>query len=250
MMNDFDLRGNQYYRTTLRYPQARQNELIFVKKWLKPKRGEKILDLGCGTGYVTSFLANQVGSRGKIFASDISTLMLKKIKNLNRKNIIIIKNSEKKIPIPNKSIDTIFSYTAFHHFKDQAALTKECFRLLKHGGRMLIFDITKDSPVSKYADDLWGKYCITGHEGKWLSKEYIDTLCYLAGFKKPKIIKGNTFREFNTLKDVGIFFKNLHSLSCSEKNVLVGLKKYLGIKKRKNKYIVPWRIDIAITSKP
>ncbi len=33
---------------------------------LSPKKGCKILDLGCGTGYLTKALANEVGPTGKV----------------------------------------------------------------------------------------------------------------------------------------------------------------------------------------
>lgn len=33
---------------------------------LTPKQGSKILDLGCGTGYLTKALANKIGQQGKV----------------------------------------------------------------------------------------------------------------------------------------------------------------------------------------
>ncbi len=249
MSNEFDIRGKQYSKTISKYPEARKSELLFVQKLLKPKSGEKILDLGCGNGYISSFLSDLVGKNGKVFASDISLLLLKEVQSLNKKNIVTVKNSEKRIALPDKYVDTVFSFTGFHHFSDQVALMKECFRVLKPGGRIFIFDIFNGTPVAQYADDIWGKYMSTGHEVKWLSKEYIDTLCFLADFRKPKIYKGGSYREFDTLKNVGIFFKNLHSLGCSERIIMQALKKYIGIYKKGAKYIVPWRIDVAVTSK-
>ena len=34
---------------------------------LDPKPGYKVLDLGCGTGYLTKTLADQVGHEGKVW---------------------------------------------------------------------------------------------------------------------------------------------------------------------------------------
>ena len=61
-------------------------------KILKPKVGEKILDIGCGTGSTSQTLSNLVGESGLVTGIDISKPILnfaekeresKKIKNIN-----------------------------------------------------------------------------------------------------------------------------------------------------------------------
>ena len=43
---------------------------------LKPQPGEKILEIGCGTGTMTLALADRVTTLGEVFAADISRPML------------------------------------------------------------------------------------------------------------------------------------------------------------------------------
>lgn len=39
---------------------------LYLMEKLAPVVGSKVLDLGCGTGYLTKVLADRVGSEGKV----------------------------------------------------------------------------------------------------------------------------------------------------------------------------------------
>ena len=61
------------------------------------KKGMKVLDLGCGPGAFTPFIARTVGEKGKVYALDIQTDMLKQLErklakpeNRDIKNIKLI----------------------------------------------------------------------------------------------------------------------------------------------------------------
>ncbi len=45
------------------------------------KKGMQVLDLGCGSGAFTTFLARAVGQKGKVYALDIQAGMLKQLEN-------------------------------------------------------------------------------------------------------------------------------------------------------------------------
>lgn len=48
---------------TISQPQT----VVFMLEKLQPKSGEKILDIGCGSGWTTALLAQVVGGRGKVY---------------------------------------------------------------------------------------------------------------------------------------------------------------------------------------
>ena len=50
-------------------------------KLLAPEKGDKVLDLGCGTGYLSKVLADLVGPEGQVVAIDPDTERLKVAKD-------------------------------------------------------------------------------------------------------------------------------------------------------------------------
>lgn len=55
------------YRQTISQPLV----VAFMLELLEPKEGEKILDVGSGSGWTTALLAEVVGEKGKVIAVDI-----------------------------------------------------------------------------------------------------------------------------------------------------------------------------------
>jgi len=89
-----------------------------LKKFLKSSQSKNCLELGCGNGRMTEFLAEIFA---KVYALDISEEMIKLAqKRLNNvKNINYIVDSGEKINLPNDSIDFVFSYAVFQHFPNK-----------------------------------------------------------------------------------------------------------------------------------
>src|SRR5712692_8472726 len=56
---EFDIRAPLYDLHFDIAPDARQEDLEYIDKWLKPKPGETSADIAAGTGYLTNFLAHQ-----------------------------------------------------------------------------------------------------------------------------------------------------------------------------------------------
>ena len=56
---------------------------------LQPQEGDRILDVGSGSGWTTALLANIVGSRGRVFGVEIQTDLV----NMGKKNIEKFSNS-------------------------------------------------------------------------------------------------------------------------------------------------------------
>lgn len=104
----------------------------------------EIIDLGCGTG---AFTLNAAGSCGKVYAVDISSLMLeyteKKAQEAGLKNIEFINGGLLSYEHKAKPVNAVVSSMVLHHLPDfwkQVAL-KRIYDMIKPGGKFFLFDV-------------------------------------------------------------------------------------------------------------
>ena len=103
----------------------------------------KILDMGCGVGGGAFFLATKFNA--KVTGINISKKQLdearKKAVKLNLTNQInFLQLDYLTSPFDNDSFDVIWAVESFFHCIDKSRFIKECYRLLKPGGILLIAD--------------------------------------------------------------------------------------------------------------
>lgn len=111
------------------------------------KKGMTVADIGCGTGFFTTSLAEHVGEQGKVYAVDVVDEMLEvvneKIKRLSLANVETRQSKENNIPLPNSEVDLAFTLAVFHEFDDTATLD-EIKRVLKDEGIFVVIDWKKE----------------------------------------------------------------------------------------------------------
>ncbi|MCP3684144.1 MAG: class I SAM-dependent methyltransferase [bacterium] len=108
-------------------------KLEIIKNKLKPKKTDKILDVGCGTG-LSEILGNVTGI-------DPAEKLLKKAK------IKTVKGAAEKLPFKDNSFDIVISVTAIHNFSDAEKAVKEMKRVSK--GKIVISILKKSGNFSK-----------------------------------------------------------------------------------------------------
>jgi ubiquinone/menaquinone biosynthesis C-methylase UbiE len=107
------------------------------------KPGFQVLDYGCGPGGYIVPLAKLVGESGKVYALDIHPLAVQKVQDIaSKKQLINVETilSDCKTGLPDKSLDVVLLYDAFHHLSDPATILEELYRVLKPDGILSLSD--------------------------------------------------------------------------------------------------------------
>lgn len=85
--------------------------VAFMLELLSPQLGDKILDVGAGSGWTTALLSEMVGSRGKVFGVEIVPELVKlaqgNIENFKMKNIKIFQANGRLGLLEHKPFDRI-----------------------------------------------------------------------------------------------------------------------------------------------
>ena len=107
-----------------------------LKNKLEPFKNKKILEIGCGIGRITEFLADNFA---EVFGIDISEEMIESGKKrlANKNNVRLAATDGLTFPFPDSIFDLVFSFIVFQHMPDIATIRKnveEIARVLKSGG--------------------------------------------------------------------------------------------------------------------
>jgi ubiquinone/menaquinone biosynthesis C-methylase UbiE len=106
-----------------------------------PRPGERVLDVGCGTGIVARQVASCVGATGKVTGIDVSPNMLAVAKvAATRKGLTIEwrEGNAEELPFPGSSFDLVLCQFALMFVTNKAVALMEMRRVVTQDGRVLI----------------------------------------------------------------------------------------------------------------
>ncbi|MFL6649928.1 MAG: methyltransferase domain-containing protein [Sulfurifustaceae bacterium] len=107
--------------------------------------GDRVLDVGCGTGTLAIAAQERAGSAGKVYGVDPSPEMIATARRKAAKagtDVRFVEGSAEALPFPDASFDVILSTTMLHCLAAdvQPRFIREAHRKLKPGGRFLAVD--------------------------------------------------------------------------------------------------------------
>jgi len=119
--------------------------------------GERVLDVGCGSGAVTRDIARRVGSRGRAVGLDPSPALLAVARQLAREaglgdRVEFREGTALQLPFPDRSFDAAVCVTVLSHVLGGESAIPELARVLKPGGRLGVFDLDTDMTVFTHSD--------------------------------------------------------------------------------------------------
>lgn len=122
---------------------------------LAPQPGERLLEVGPGTGYYTLDVAEWVLPGGRIDIFDIQPEMLEHTMRRARErgidNIVATEGDAQSLPYPDATFDGAHLTAVLGEIPDQDAALRELARVLRPGGRLVVGELFGDphwvSPV-------------------------------------------------------------------------------------------------------
>jgi ubiquinone/menaquinone biosynthesis C-methylase UbiE len=95
-----------------------------------------VLDLACGEGYGSKLLSHAAGS---VIGIDIDSPTIESAsKKYISPNLRFLTGSATSIPLQENAVDIVVSFETIEHLIDHEAMLKECKRVLKTGGLLII----------------------------------------------------------------------------------------------------------------
>ncbi|MBQ8132638.1 MAG: class I SAM-dependent methyltransferase [Bacilli bacterium] len=109
-----------------------------ICEYLKDKKYNNLLDIGCGTGYLIDMLSkdNQANYTGL----DLSPKMIDECNKKKIKNATFIEGKSDELPFDDNTFDVVTCSQSFHHYPETDKPLQEALRVLKPDGLYIISD--------------------------------------------------------------------------------------------------------------
>ena len=119
-----------------------------LRQILAPAPGEKVLEVGPGTGYYTLDMAGWVGPEGEVEILDVQQEMLdhtmRGAEERGLTNLNPTLADATAMPYDDASFDAAYLTTVLGEIPDQDAALRELARVLKPGGRLVVGELMGD----------------------------------------------------------------------------------------------------------
>jgi ubiquinone/menaquinone biosynthesis C-methylase UbiE len=119
-----------------------------LRQVLEPQPGERVLEVGPGTGYYSLDVAEWVAPGGRLDIFDLQQEMLdhtmRRAAESDLDNLTPTHGDARRLPYPDASVDAAFLVAVLGEIPDQGAALAELARVLKAGGRLVVGELFGD----------------------------------------------------------------------------------------------------------
>ncbi|SIR76443.1 class I SAM-dependent methyltransferase [Natronorubrum thiooxidans] len=119
-----------------------------LRALLAPQSGERILEVGSGTGHYTLPIARQLEPGGTVHAVDVQRGMLEQLRTQatarDCTNVVPVHADGQTLPYPDDTFDAAYLVLTLGEIPDQQRALAELYRVVKPGGRLVVGELLPD----------------------------------------------------------------------------------------------------------
>jgi len=173
------------------------------------RRGERVLDVACGTGVLACAAVERVGSAGTVVGLDANPEMLAVARGKSAQ--VEWKNARaESLPFPDASFDRVVSQFGLMFFEDRPAALREMMRVLRPGGRLAIAvcDALDHSPgyavLAELLHRLFGQPVADAFRAPFVlgDPKQLLSLCATAGIGNAQVTRTDGTVRFTSIQSL------------------------------------------------
>ena len=119
-----------------------------LRATLDPSPGERVLEIGPGTGYYTLDIAEWIGDAGRMEIFDLQREMLdhtmRRVEQRGLRNVTATQGDAQELPYEDDSVDAVVLTAVLGEIPDQDSALAEVARVLRPGGRLVVGELFGD----------------------------------------------------------------------------------------------------------
>ncbi|OLD04531.1 MAG: hypothetical protein AUJ07_03810 [Crenarchaeota archaeon 13_1_40CM_3_53_5] len=170
--------------------------------------GERVLDVGTGTGASAILAARKVGKSGRVLGIDLSKRMLAKAREraarLGLVNVEFRLMDSTSLRLPEGSFDAIItSFGTPEGLYGGRLVLRGWLRVLAAGGRLCLCEGPDDDKVNRTIERVFAKYKVARPTSRLAAKRRLQALISKEGKRQHRVHFSNARRVVRELRDAG-----------------------------------------------